>query len=345
MKTYYSFDDVLLLPQFSAINSRKDVDVSTKILGLDLKFGVISSNMDTVTELNMANAMSDYGAIGCLHRFMPIEQNAWMYEQASKKGNVLVSVGVGTTELDRFKALYDAGARQFVLDVANGASMQVVKQVHKMRDLEGNNFQLMVGNFATGRSVEDFLFHCGDDEVQALKLGVGGGSACTTRLVSGCGLPTLASILDIKNVTLLPLVADGGIRTSGDLAKAFVAGASAVMLGGLLAGSYESPGEIVVKTEYNADGFSKYKNYRGSASAESYEVQGKTALHRAPEGESFLVSYSGPVANTLQKLEAGLRGAMTTVGAMTLPEFREKGEFAVITQNGVMESKAHGKKL
>lgn len=348
MKLTLSFDDVLLLPQFSNINSRADVDPSTKLMGLDLKLGIISSNMDTVTEEKMAIEMYKNGAIGCLHRFMPIKNNVYMYEQVrSSNAETMVSVGIGPNELERFEALRSAGAEQFIVDVANGASMNVVNHIKNMRAIGGKDFQLMVGNFATGKSIKDFLYHLGSFP-DAFKLGIGGGSCCITRNVSGCGMPTLASIFDCVKETDVPLVADGGIRNSADLAKALAAGAKAVMIGGLLAGTDESPGEPAGEPgaiDAIRNGFftNIWKPYKGSASAQSYKVQGKEAPFRAPEGESFLVPYVGPVSGVLQTLEGGLRGSMSTIGAMTLAEFRERAEWVQITSNGVKENRAHGK--
>lgn len=350
MKTALSFSDVLILPKFSSIPSREVVDTGTKLMGLDLKLGIISSNMDTVTEETMAIAMANEGAIGCLHRFMPINKNVWMFEQVKKHADkdVLVSVGVGKSELERFHALLDAGADHFVVDVANGAAMHVVEHVQKMRDLGGSNFQLMVGNFATGNSINAFLHHLGENKVDAFKVGVGGGSACITRQVSGCGMPTFASVLDCVRETNIPIVADGGIRNSSDFAKSLAAGAKAVMIGGMLAGTDESPGQVITdgSLQYSdtyTGGPTSFKSYRGSASAESYKAQGKTAKHRAPEGESFLVPYVGSVASVLQELEGGLRGSMSTVGAMNIEQFRYNAEFVSITSNGVLEGGPHGK--
>jgi IMP dehydrogenase len=347
-KEYLSFDDVLLVPQFSTIKSRKDVDTSTKLMGLNLKLPIISSNMDTVTESTMANAMAAQGAVGALHRFCTIEQNVDMFLKCTQ--DVMVSVGLGTTELERFEALMHAGAREFILDVAHGSSMEVVKQVKQMRDIEVA-FDLMVGNFATGRSIQDFLYHLGNYGVDAWKVGIGGGSGCTTRIVTGCGLPTFGSIVDCVQATTLPVIADGGCRTSGDVAKALAAGASAVMLGGMLAATDESPGILVdrhkipVKYDnFNTDPSTpKFKKYRGSASAESYEIQGKTASHRAPEGDSFLVPYKGSVAKVLSEIDGGLRSAMSYVGASNLTEFREYAEFIKVTPSGAKESGSHGK--
>lgn len=331
-----SFDDVLLIPQFSTIKSRADVDPTHSFLGEKI-FPVISSNMDSVTGTAMGKAMLAYGAQAALHRFQSIEDNVKMYKAAP---GTIVSLGLGDLELERAAALFQAGANKFLIDVAHGANTEVVRQTKALRAILKNNAAIIVGNFATGESVNSFTHHLGSKyAIESIKVGIGGGSACTTRLVTGCGLPTLHSILDARS-TGLPIIADGGIRNSGDIAKALAAGASAVMVGRLLAGAEESLGKPI-----HEDFSSLGKQYRGSASGESYEAQGKSAKHRTPEGESFLVPYTGSVSYTLRQLEAGLRSAMSYVGAATIKEFQEKAQIVEITGAGRIESSAHGRNI
>lgn len=338
-----SFDDVLLEPQFSDVLSRENVDISTRIGNTKLKLGIISANMDSVTGPWMAKAMIENGAMGCLHRFWTIEQNV----EAFRDCNSWVSIGIGEHELERAKALYDAGAKTFIVDVAHGASMAVVNHVKRLRSAIVDA-DLIVGNFATARSIYEFKARAGV-VIDGYKVGIGGGSACTTRVVTGCGLPTLHSVIDCSQLDV-PIIADGGIRNCDDFAKAIAAGASAVMMGRLLAGCDESCAEITqgytgLYDERNSGaGYSTIsKRYRGSASAESYEAQGKMAEHRTPEGDSFQVPYSGPVKNILQQFSAGLRSSLSYVGASTLDEFREKAVFNRVTEGGRAESFAHGK--
>lgn len=358
MNKALSFDDVLITPSFSFIESRKDVDTSQLFCGLNLKLPIISSNMDTVTEYRMAKAMGDYGAIGALHRFCSIEDNMKMFTNSSPH-HPIVSIGIGNKELERAEALYSVGANIFLVDVAHGASDIVVKQVKQLRNLLHHSAKIIVGNFATAEGIKEFNYYYGG-QVDAYKVGIGGGSACLTRVVTGCGLPTFASIMDCAQLGV-DIIADGGIRNSGDVAKALAAGAKAVMLGGMLAGTSESPGEVYSSINelanysylpsqpeikhYSSDiPYGKvFKKYRGSASQESYQVQGKVAQHRTAEGDSFLVDYVGNVENVLQNIEAGLRSSMTYVGANYLSEFREFAQFVEITNNGLKESKAHGK--
>lgn len=338
----YSFADVLIVPQFSTVKSRADVDTSVKFGLDDLRLGIISSNMDTVTGPEMSKAMLKNGAQACLHRFQSIGNNVLQFVSSSYEGKApWVSIGLGANELERATALLDAGAKTFLIDVAHGATMEVVFQTKALRNIVGKDKYIIVGNFATKRSVQTFLSRLGDTTIDAIKVGIGGGSACTTRIVTGCGVPTLASIIDCKSLNI-PIIADGGMRDSGDIAKAIAAGASAVMLGRMLAGAEESPGQAYQPRGIDS-GNTLLKEYRGSASEESYKVQGKEASHRTPEGESFVVPYTGPVADTLQQIEAGLRSSMSYVGAHTLSEFRQKAQFIQITNAGIVEGKAHGK--
>lgn len=357
MKQVLSFDDTLLLPQFSTIKSRKDVLVKTSFLD-EYVFPIISSNMKSVTEYEMATAMKNEGASACLHRFMSIEDNIRQFIKSP--GSTYCSVGLGNRELERAQALVPIGCKTLVLDVAHGANAEVVKQTKELRYLFRNNINLIVGNFATKKSIDDFKFHLGDVKVSAWKVGIGGGSACLTRKVSGCGVPTLASIIDCAR-SEEPIVADGGIRGSDDFAKALAAGAKVVMLGGMLAGTDEaaselhtdytgSPTHIFHEGTYHPISLSQpgtycrlSKTYSGSASEESYAEQGKKSEWRVAEGDTFEIPYTGPVRSVMQKLEAGLRSSMSYVGAGNLTEFKEKAEFVEITNSGKIESGAHGK--
>jgi IMP dehydrogenase len=349
-----SFDDVLIKPKFSTITSRKDVNISVTAFGQSL-LPIISSNMDTVTGSEMTHAMFNFGGLagpgarGCLHRFWSVEDNVKAFKESAKQ--TWVSIGLGEDEINRAKALYDAGAVTFVIDVAHGASSEVVKQVKLFRQTVGGMLpSLIVGNFATAESIQDFLNAVEDKyAVNGFKVGIGGGSACTTRVVTGCGVPTLGSLVDCSKVGV-PLIADGGIRTSGDVAKALaVPNVKAVMLGGMLAGTNEAPGEPIYGPSMSsgclqtADFTVTHKKYRGSASKESYTVQNKDSSWRTAEGEAFLVPYKGPVKDVLQQIEAGVRSAFSYVGAKNLKEFQEKAEFITVTSNGLRESRPHGK--
>lgn len=359
MDQAFTFDDVLIVPKFSEIESRKDVDLASHSTYLPfLPFPVISANMDTITGPEMAKAMARAGGIGCLHRFCTIEENVKMFQESVLSCvysvKAIVSIGLGKQELERAEALVNAGASTIVVDIANGAQMAVVNQVKSLRELFKTYVGIIVGNFASTSGVQDFLLRSGPI-VDGIKVGIGPGSACTTRIKTGIGYPQLSAVLGISHAltgTGISVIADGGMKTPGDLAKALGAGADYCMIGGMLAGTDETPGEITKmytnKTTVAAGEFfqeeRRYKKYRGSASKESYEAQGKDAKHRTSEGESFYVPYKGPVADILQDIEGGIRSAFTYVGAKNLKEFHEKVEFVRITNAGYAEGLPHGKK-
>lgn len=361
MQEALCFDDVLLVPKFSDVSSRQEVSTNVNFLGLDLTFPLISSNMDSVTSPEMAIALDKFGAISCLHRFQSIPQNCFEFEKSSKESinPPLVSIGIGENEIRRALALNESGATRFVIDVAHGAAQHVVDMYDNLRSQLSQDCYIVVGNFATSQSIKEFLKRVKSErKPDAYKVGIGGGSMCTTRVVTGHGLPTFASITDCASLGF-DIIADGGIRTSGDIVKALAAGAKMIMIGNLLAGTDEAPGKMIYRVWDHAYGIerdltevkwdhqavkSKHKIYRGSASRESYEVQGKTSSHRSPEGESTLIEYKGPVTPILEQLKAGVKSGMSYCNSRTIQELKENSEFVRVTNNGMVESKAHGVK-
>jgi len=332
METLMTFDDVLIAPCFSTVGSRKSVDLTTNFGHFKLSLPVISSNMDTVTDAKMAAVMHQMGGMGLLHRFMTIEENVAEFQKV--QGNVGISVGLGDQEFERAIALVEAGATIICIDVAHGAQMNVVEQSRRIREKYKDNVHLMVGTFANSRSINDWLHHGG--EADSIHVGVGPGSACSTRIKTGVGIPQLSALTDCAR-SGRPLVSNGGCKNAGDIAKALAAGASAVILGGMLSATDEAPGEIVENEK------GRFKKYRGSASAESYVVQNKVADYRTAEGESMLIPYKGSVENILRDIEGGLRSSFTYVGAQTLQEFQRRAELIRISTNAQRESGAHGK--
>lgn len=364
-----TFDDVLIEPAFSTINSRSEVDIRVEIPGIGKFLPIVSANMDSVTGVEMAIALNKLGAIGCLHRFMSHEDNVNAFSQVDRAGSRVcaVSFGLGHEELSRAIALHQSYARLFVLDVAHAAQSQVVEQYRKAKEVLYNSF-IIVGNFASATSVNVFCDELGFTP-DGIKIGIGPGSACTTRIKTGVGYPQLSAIQDIvkrlknrKKITeigagfstyhSLPMpliIADGGLRTPGDIAKALGAGADLVMIGGILAGTDETPGEVVDKdgifghpaqTQF---GIKLFKQYRGSASKESYDAQGKIQSYITSEGEAFTVPYKGSVKNVIQDIEGGLRSAFTYVGARNLKEFHQKVNFVQVSSASIKENGAHGK--
>lgn len=347
MQELLTFDDVLIVPKFSTIESRSQVSLATNIRELHFNLPLISANMDTVTGRSMAATMQLLGAQACLHRFGTIQETVEDFKYAytgcvdRKLDGPMVSIGLGPNELERAKALFQAGAHTFVIDVAHGAQLSVAKQAKALREEFGPGVNIVVGNFATGDSVAQFLDYAWNC-VDAVKVGIGPGSACTTRIKTGVGIPQLSAVMDVVRIlknTDIKVIADGGMKKPADIAKALGAGAHAVMLGGMLAGTKETPG---LGEKAGPDG--NFKLYRGSASLESYKDQGKEAKHRTAEGEAFWVPCKGPVEGILQDIEGGLRSAMSYVGARTLREFHKKCEFVRITPSTISENGAHGKR-
>jgi len=334
----YSFDDVLLVPQHSTIASRNDVDLSTKLGKLSLKLPILSSNMDTVTEGDMAVAMHKAGGAGVLHRFAPhTEVQKWLFQCSDVDAPRIVSKGLAEESI--FEAVYGGrnGAFDMVcIDVAHGDHSSVVNMIANIRN-QCADIDIMAGNVATASAASRLV----DAGANIIKVGIGPGSVCSTRVVSGHGVPQLSAILDVCNQLShlrqrgeMFVVADGGIRYPGDIVKALAAGADAVMLGSLLAGTDEAPGARIVEHG------STFKTFRGMASR---EVQQEKRTDRAPrvEGVSAKVPYKGPLADTIHNLEAGIRSGLSYSGCRNLEELRDAAEFVVVTGNTLKESHPH----
>lgn len=465
-----TFDDVLIVPQKSDINSRKDVDTSTFVTkNLKIKIPIVSSNMDTVTEADMAISLARQGGLGIIHRFLPIEEQVNeikkvkrsegilieqpftlrpeqtlmdaleimtnykisgilitdnskkllgilstrdvlfetslnkkvgdlmtrnlitaptgtnletakeilhqnkieklplvndkgilqglitakdiikkdQFPNSSKdlKGRLLVGAAIGVKDdvIERTSGLLDAGADCIVIDIAHGHSESVISTIKLLRK-EFGNVEIIAGNVATKEGTED-LISAGAD---CCKLGVGPGAVCVTRIVSGAGVPQLSVILDCAEISKemdIPIMADGGIKVSGDIVKAIGAGANSVMLGSLLAGTEESPGNVVVREG------KKYKIYRGSAgygtalSRKQQKLGDLNITEYTPEGVESLVSYKGHLIEVINPLIGGLRSGMSYSGARTINELKEKAKFVKITSAGLKESSYHDVKL
>lgn len=344
-----TFDDVLIKPKFSSIGSRKDVDLTTNLGDNSLSLPVLSANMSTITEGKMALAMGEAGGLGILHRFCSIEDNILMFAAASNsKTGVGVSVGLSDEEKLRAESLIDAGAEIICIDVAHGAQMAVVEQVRWLREKYKDNLYIIVGNFATPHSIQGFESHLGISKCPNIyKVGIGPGSACTTRLKTGCGVPQLSAILSTAKE--YNIIADGGMKTPGDIAKALAAGAKAVMIGGMISGTNETPGEVIENPPphkiidgkmyaytTNPNLPSKYKMYKGSA-ANGYGNGWKTS-----EGVEMVVECKGEVDRILKDIEGGLRSALTYTGSKNLEEFKDNAEFILVSNSTRTENTSHG---
>ena len=259
IKEALTFDDVLLIPKFSSItpaNANINVNLSDKI---NLKIPFISSAMDTVTESKMAIAMAKNGGIGIIHRNLEIKKQCNEVKKVKNK-NLKVGAAIGTShkELIRAKNLIDHGTDMLVIDTAHGHSNNVLKILKQIKKFS-NKITICVGNIATGEAAK-LLYNSGAD---ILKVGIGPGSICTTRMVAGIGVPQITALLNVKkaiNKKKVKIISDGGIKFSGDIAKAIAAGADAIMMGSIFAGTEESPGKkFKIKKKL-------YKLYRGMGS-------------------------------------------------------------------------------
>jgi len=330
-----SFDDVLLVPQYSDIESRSQVDTSSR-LGPDLNFSlpVISSPMDTITEKSMVEALHKGGGLGIVHRYNSINEQANIVKavrETNKDIPVAIAVGASGDYLDRAERNIRLGIKILCIDTAHGHHLAMERAVKTLKDNYGSTIHIMAGNVAT---LEGFnsLAEWGADSI---RVGIGGGSICSTRLVSGHGMPTLESIIDCAQTGYsAKIIADGGIKTSGDIVKALAAGADFVMVGSMLSGTRETPGNVFTSKEGK-----NYKIYRGMASAKAQtDWRGKSST---PEGISTTVAYKGEVAPILDNLLGGIRSGFSYSGARTLKELQIKAKFIRQTSAGRLESSTH----
>ena len=332
----FTFDDVLIRPGASQMEPA-EASLKTKIAGIELSVPFLSAAMDRVTEAQMAITLGKLGGLGVLHRNCSIEAQVAMVREVKGAG-VPVAAACGPFAADRAKALDEAGCDAIVIDCAHGHNLNVVESAKKIKK-SLVNAKMIFGNIATGEAAKAAC-----QFADAVKVGVGPGSICTTRIISGVGVPQLSAVLEVVAVAKkykIPVIADGGIRTSGDIAKALAAGASAVMMGNPFAGSDETPGTIVEK-----DG-KKYKEYRGMGSQavissasgkERYFTHGRKAV---PEGVEAYVPYKGPVGEIVASLASGVQVGMGYVGAKTIPEFEKRAQFIRITHAAIAEGKPH----
>jgi IMP dehydrogenase len=332
----FTYDDILLVPSYNHWESRKVVDISVtcKRGKLTLSLPLMTSNMDTITETEMANFIGAKGGIGVLHRFMSIDDNVAMFKAC--RYPTFVSIGCTQSDLDRTAALRDAGASYYCLDVAHAHAKYVGKTLKSVRDILGENACIMAGNVATYAGA-DFLASCSADIV---KVGIGGGSVCTTRLKTGFGVPNLTALKNCARVDR-SIVADGGIRYPGDIVKALAFGADFVMVGSLLAGTRPTPGPVIEKN--GADGsVCRVKVYRGMASSEvQKDYHGGVAEWKTAEGVSTEVLYREDEDTILGDIVGGLRSGLTYGGAATVRELQRKLDYIEITPAGRTESLPH----
>jgi len=323
----YSFGDVLLKPLKSNISSRSEINLSSILASKVYSLPIISSPMDTVTEAEMCTVMAELGGLGIVHRYCSIPEQCDMIST----GTGAAAIGVSDDMMARSEALYSAGARVLCIDVAHGHHTLVERAIKSLRDKFGEDIAIIAGNVATKKGYND-LSSWGAD---AVRVGIGGGSICSTRIQTGHGIPTFQSILYCAAAKgKAKIIADGGIKTAGDIVKAYAAGADFVMLGSMLAGTKEAPG-----VTFQGNDGSKYKVYRGMASKEAqYDWRGEA---RSLEGISTTIPYKGTVVDILRELEQNIRSGLSYSGARNLKELKKVAKFIKQSQSGQSESGTH----
>ena len=344
IKEALTFDDVTLAPKYSEILPTEANTTIELSKNLRLKIPIISSAMDTVTESKMAISIAKAGGIGIIHRNLDIKkQVSEIRKVKAKKLIVGAAVGAGPIEYERAKAILKEKVDLIVVDTAHGHSKKVGEIIKKIKNKKNKKTILCAGNIATAEAAK-FLIKLG---VDIIKVGIGPGSICTTRLVAGIGVPQLSAILEVKKAVKnkkVKIISDGGIKFSGDIAKALAAGADAVMIGSLFAGTVEAPGKIIKKNG------KFYKNFRGmgsvgamnKGSADRYfQKKQKDMSKYVPEGVEGLVKFKGSVDKIIYKLVGGLRSSMGYLGSKTIVNLRNKPNFIKITKAGFYESMVH----
>lgn len=334
-----TFDDVLLVPRYSEVSSRKHPVLKTKITkNYEIDLPVITANMDTITETDMACAMASLGGIGSLHRFMNEAEQVAMVKKIQEylkekglKTPIAASIGVKEEGIKRADMLVDAGVQIITLDIAHGDSIMMLETLDYLKK-KHPKIDVIAGNVATADGVKRMIERGAD----AVKVGIGPGSMCTTRIITGHGVPQLSAIalaVSVAEKHGIPVIADGGLKNSGDIVKALCAGASSVMVGSLVSGTFETPGELK----------GGMKQYRGMASkAAQVSWRGEMPQGMAAEGESTMIPSKGPVSHVINELMGGLRSGMTYIGVDNIKAMSEAALFIQMTASGMSESKPHG---
>ena len=343
IKEALTFDDVLLVPRYSnVLPSETNLNIN---LGnnLNLNIPFLSSAMDTVTESRMAIAIALKGGVGIIHRNLSTDNQSKEIKKVKNK-NLITGAAIGTTEEDfiRAKSILDAGADLIVIDTAHGHSEKVIKMLSKIKKIS-SKIPVCVGNIATGEAALK-LYNEGAD---ILKVGIGPGSICTTRMIAGIGVPQITAVMEVKKSMKnknIKIISDGGIKFSGDIVKGLAAGADAIMMGSIFAGTEESPGKkFKYKNKF-------YKAYRGMGSIGAmsagssnryFQKNYKDKSKFIPEGVEARVNYKGYVNKILYQLQGGLRSSMGYIGAKTIKDIQKKARFIKITKAGFYESMVH----
>lgn len=347
-----SYDDVLLKPRKTSVKSLSEVDTSVKLAGLDLSVPATSAAMDTVTEKELAVQLARFGGLGVLHRFMSAEEQAEQVRKVKRNppqkdsaavdsdGRLLVGAAIGLYDEERAEKLVEAGVDALVIDIAHGHHEELMEKL-EYYSKEYSDTVLIAGNVATAEAAKD-LEEAGAD---VIKIGIGPGSACTTREMTGVGVPQFTAVGECADAVEVPVIADGGIRKPGDLAKAIMAGASAGMIGGMFAGTDEAPGKLVEK---NGE---KYKEFRGMSSREAAERRAEKEgrelklSEKVSEGKADKVEYKGSLEPLITQLRGGLCSSVSYCGADSVQDAQENAEFIEVTSSTQYRNGSHMKTL
>jgi len=337
-----SFNQVSIVEQLSEEPSRRFISYSADMGKFVMGLPVISSNMPQITEENMVACMYMNGGRGILHRFCSIERNVEMYKESMERlatddiYAVGVSIGVSTKDKDRFLNLYEVGARLFCIDVAHGHHLLVKDMIEWVKE-QADDIYLIAGNVAREEGARD-LAKWGAD---AIKVGIGPGSVCSTRKNTGVGTPQFSAIQNskkgLKDYPDVKIIADGGIKNAGDVPKAIAAGADVVMVGAVLAGTTETPGKVYPSPDTDLWNRTYYKVYGGSASGENKVSNGKE--HKFVEGIMKTVPFKGKAKYILDEIVDGLQSCFSYTGAKDMATFKKKVKFEIMEASGIAESK------
>ena len=346
MKKCYTYDDINIIPKYSEIEHRDKINISTRFTKKTLlNIPIVSSPMDTITELDMAREMMEWGGVGVVHRFMSIEEQAELMnklcympgsEHVILKNDLprCAAIGVKDDYLERAEELVQNGCNVLLIDVAHGHHKLVGEAIDELKT-RLSSVEVIAGSVATGEACE-YLCEKGADSI---RVGIGNGSLCETRIRTGVGIPQVSALLEcvaIADTYSVPVIADGGIRNIGDVCKGLACGADSIMLGSLLSGTKESPGEIEKVGKWPNEQL--YKKYRGSASLDSKKSRGDK---KNVEGNHKVIPYKGKVKRIINDIREGLRSSFSYVGANNLSEFHSKVELIQVTRAGNIEGQPH----
>ncbi len=343
MRKTFTYDDVNIVPKYSTLDSRSEVELKTRFTkNTNIDIPIVSSPMDTVTESNMSIEMMSLGGVGIIHRFNTIEEQVdhvietTYFRDSEVRGKyshlpICAAVGVTGDYLERATELFHNGCKVLLIDVAHGHHKNVGEAIEEIKT-KLSGIEIIAGNVAT-ESGTRFLCEKGADSI---RVGIGNGSLCETRIRTGIGVPQVSALLECVSVAdkyNVPIIADGGIRNIGDVCKGLACGADTIMLGSLLSGTKETPGEIEKVGQWPNEKL--FKKYRGSASRQAKRSD------KNVEGNHKVIPYKGKTIRILSDIKDGIRSSFSYVGANNITEFHGLVELTQVTQAGTIEAKPH----